>query len=528
MTKNKDRPAESFSANGHKRALLVARVSTAKQEDNYSPETQFAAMKRYAAANGFTETREILDVCSGAIPIFDRDGGKKIYQALKARSTDAIIFYTIDRASRDEDVIDFILLKRELREAGIELHFADTGKSEHDSVTGIIEYIRVSEAGRERKKIVERTTRGKRAKAASGKWVGDGHPAYGYRREGAKKEARLVIDEQEAATVRRMFAMYTGAGGKQPLSLYEVARQLTREGVRPPLRGPKSAQSWHLETVRTILERRAYIGEFHYSGYTLQLPDLALIDCETWEAAQAQRKRNKANARRNRKREYLLSGHLRCICGASMAGYTRQRKHNEWRIYACIHRFLDRHIHTCRQFIPLELAERKVWKWLYDHLGEEELRRGLRRKREREAAEFQPKRERLAWVKKMIGETEKGIAGLAERVSKAEKEGQAKVANALEAQMRTDARSLEALTEERDRLTAELSQLELSPEDEAEIIRKAAKLRAGMADADFETRRYFLDRLDVQLKLKEGERLNVTCIFNPNESEAESIDLRSR
>src|SRR4051812_24437307 len=105
-----------------KRALLVARVSTAGQEDNYSSETQFDAMQKYASNMSVDVAGQILDICSGAVPIFDRPGGQQILAAIKTRAIDIIIFYTIDRASRDEDVIDFIMLKRELREANIELH----------------------------------------------------------------------------------------------------------------------------------------------------------------------------------------------------------------------------------------------------------------------------------------------------------------------------------------------------------------------------------------------------------------------
>ena len=130
-----------------KLALLVARVSTVAQEDNYSPDTQFAGMRKYAAVIGAEITAEILDVCSGTVPIFDRPGGKQILKAINARSVDTVIFYTIDRASRDEDVIDFIMLKRELRSASIELHFADTGRSDHDSVTGIIDWAGPSAVG---------------------------------------------------------------------------------------------------------------------------------------------------------------------------------------------------------------------------------------------------------------------------------------------------------------------------------------------------------------------------------------------
>ena len=67
-----------------------------------------------------------------------------------------------------------------------------------------------------------------------------------------------------------------------------------------------------------ILNRRGYLGEMVYAGQTILLPELAIIDLETYEAAQKQRLNNLKLSRRNRKYNYLLSRYLFCICGARM------------------------------------------------------------------------------------------------------------------------------------------------------------------------------------------------------------------
>lgn len=515
----------------NKRAALVARVSTANQaEYGYSITTQLTSMRKYATDNNFEVVAEIQDHISGTVEVRERPGGAQLYQMVEKREIDAVVFYTIDRVARDEDVVELSILRRDLRRAGIELHYCDTGKSDDSTIGGIIEYIKASYASEERKKIIERSQRGRHAKAQAGKWVGSSHPPYGYRREGSKGDVRLEIDEYEAAIVRRIFAMYTGAGGVKPEPLYEIARQLTREGIKPPLRGRRRSKTfgWYLESVRRIIERRVYLGEFHYAGYTIYLPDLALVDEATWKTAQAQRERNKAQAKRNRKRNYLLSGHIRCVCGSAMSGYTRTRKNNDYSNYVCCHKFRDRHLNPCREFVPRELADQRVWEWLYNQLSEDHIRHGLKRKREREASELNPKRERLETVGELIDKAERKIKRLASTIADTEDETALDV---LKAEVKTTSRQKDALIAERERLQAELNQLELSPEGEEEIVRKAAELRAGMLDADFETKRYFLNRLDVQVQVQknaDGQKiLDVTCtILHPNEPA--SIDLHCR
>ena len=123
--------AETFreAANGRKRAVIVARVSSKQQEGNYSLPSQLDAMRRYGAEHGFDIVEEIRDVISGAVEIRERPGGSRLYELIDSRAMDAVLFYTIDRVARDEDVAEFIILKRDLRRTGIELHFYNDGMS---------------------------------------------------------------------------------------------------------------------------------------------------------------------------------------------------------------------------------------------------------------------------------------------------------------------------------------------------------------------------------------------------------------
>jgi site-specific DNA recombinase len=503
------------SQNGTKRALLVARVSTNKQaEFGYSVPTQLEGMRAYSRAHSLASAGELVDECSGTIPMYDRPGGRQVYEAIRAGSIDALVFYTIDRASRDEDVIDFLLLKRELRNTGIELHFADTGLSQNDSISTAFEYLKVSEAGRELKKIVERTSRGRRAKAAEGKWVGAGQVPYGYTRRGKRGAARLAILEREARIVRQIFDWFTGAGAQPRLSLQQIAARLTAAGVPTPSRGSRGRGGFR-DTVRCILANPIYLGEVGYLDQVAHFPKLAVVDEHTWAVAQECRKRSRALGASGERRPYLLSGHLRCNCRAALIGITRMTRKGgpQYQYYRCNSQNSHRHMSTCRAgSVRLPEADEKVWGWVAGLLSSEDnIRAGLQRLAERREIDLAPRRARLATLDELLAEAR---AKIARWVGDFGNEADAEIRETVQTRIRETARVRDDLLAERTLLAAELDQGALLPEDEQRIVELAAELRAGIAAADFETQRYFLDRLDVQGMLREDEAgrwLECTC-----------------
>ena len=103
----------------------------------------------------------------------------------------------------------------------------------------------------------------KKACAESGKFLGT-YPAYGYRRDPADKH-HLVIDEETAPMVRRIFAMRASGMGYR-----KIAATLNEEGVQPPgvlyyhRKGNEDPRrvnhQWALTTIRAITRNEVYIG----------------------------------------------------------------------------------------------------------------------------------------------------------------------------------------------------------------------------------------------------------------------------
>ncbi len=495
-----------------KRAILYARVSTDEQaEKGYSLPSQLEAMRDYAARNGLDVGGELQDDYTGTK--LDRPGLDELRARLEKREAEAVIVFAPDRLTRN--LAHSILLREEWQRAGIELHYTNRGKSEDTPESRMTENIEAVFADYWREKIIESSRRGRLTKAANGKWPCDGHAAYGYRREGKAREAHLVIDEGEALVTQRIFALYIGAHGR-PMNLQTIAATLTAERIPPPNRGygaKHPGKGWHKNTIRQILRRRSYIGEFQYGSHTLLFPDLAIIPEDWHKAAQKRRADVRAASVTERKYQYLLAGHVQCVCGLSMSGCVGARKKGNYRYYICNSTKNKRHMRECEEgSIRADVAEPLVWGWLQELLLDPaRLEAGLSAMVDRRETDVQPKRERLAMTESLIADAERKIKRLASAYAE---ESDAMVSSALRTEMKAAGREREALIAERESLRAQLTQGEVTEADRQTIREVAANIQHKLSAPTFEQMRELLNILEVQVKLEyqNGERgLRLTC-----------------
>lgn len=494
-----------------KRAVIIARVSTDGQaEHGRSIASQLAAMRAYAEHAGFQVIAEIQDDISGTVPIRERPGGRQLYEFIDGRRADAVIFYAVDRITRDEDLIALNVLRRDCRDAGIELHYsADGGKADLSTWGGVIDTLKAAGAAEERKKIVERTMRNKRAKAQAGKWVGTGYTPYGYRKEGKGRDARLVIDWAEAAIVRRIFAMYLGTDDVKPLTALTIGKTLTLEGVPAPARG-KAGKGWYVSVITRILRNRAYIGEFKSYGYTITLSDLAIIEPATFNLAQAHIESRRNIYRANRRRDYLMTGHLKCTCGKAMCGHASGGQP----YYVCTWQRRARYMSNCTERgVKTAQVDAVVWEWVKGIISNEaDLIKALERVGSHED-DLQPLRDQLRRIEADISRVEGRIRRL---MSAFGDERDDLIAVEYQAQIEQAKRDRATLTVERDRVKANIERDEMSHQQKADILLMAQELRQIIADADFEEQRYILHRLGMSAQLEraeDGDYVNATCII---------------
>jgi len=495
-----------------KRAILYARVSTDKQaEEGYSLPSQLDAMREYAQRKGFKVVAEFSDDCSGAIRLSDRPKGKLLVKILDRKEAEVVIVYATDRLARN--LGHYLFLRDEWLEAGIELHYVTDGQSENTPESKLNDSIRGTFSEYWKAKILEGSMRGKIRKAENGLWVGGHGAPYGYRVEGKGKNAHLVIVPAHAEVVRRIYRDYVGARGKWA-SARQIARTLTAEGIPPPgghgARG-KPGRGWRQGTIRVILSREAYLGRFSFNGHAIQLPDLAIIDPATWEAAQAQRVERKRAATRNIKREYMLVNYLRCACGKRMTAYTStpHRGRTVWySYYMCNDKNSARHLATCTEkLLRVDIADSVAWEWLAGLLQDPmRLRAGLEQYARSLHTGQDKKRRELDRLNARIARLEKRIARLSQFASTAVDDD---MAETYHAQANADAGVKAGFVAERDVLAAELAQADFGAEQQEEVMKAAAEIREGIADGDvsFEAKRQLVRWLNVQAKIEYRENV---------------------
>ncbi len=330
-----------------------ARVSTARQEEEQTIQTQILTLKDFAQKNGYTIVKGYTDEgWSGdmlARPALDR-----LRQDAKQKLWQAVLIYDPDRLARRYSYQELVM--DELREAGIEVMFV-TVPAPKNSEDKILYGVRGIFAEYERVKITERFRLGKVRKAREGH-IMVGRPLYGYdyilRKENV--QGYYQINESEARVVKMIFAWVANEG----FTIRKVAKRLQELGIKTK-RCKRSV--WHPSTVGNILRHTSYYGEWHYGKrqsavpkkpikvetykrvkkssavirprsewITMQIP--AIIDKELFDRVALQLEANYALSKRNKKYSYLLTGKIWCICGIRRGGEAVQK--GRYQYYRCL------------------------------------------------------------------------------------------------------------------------------------------------------------------------------------------------
>jgi site-specific DNA recombinase len=159
--------------------------------------------------------------------------------------------------------------------------------------------------------IVERTKVGMEKKAKGGRFVG-GNVPYGYQLE---PEKGLVVHEDEALIVRKMFRMYVlGQEGSSA-----ICTQLNEAGHRN-----RSGSKWGRRVVLYMLKNPAYVGKIRWRQVLYDGNHDPLISEELFQKAQeilTERHEERAGRRWHNQDERLLTGIAKCArCGSAMFG----------------------------------------------------------------------------------------------------------------------------------------------------------------------------------------------------------------
>ena len=297
--------------------VAYLRVSTDRQADlGYGLDLQEASVTNYCNLNnfsnlvlfiddGYTGTNMDRPALQGIISyIQDFNNGKSNIRI------NTMVIPRVDRLARTllgtlQFIQDYIVAKKDSKNS-----IVNSNKEDINFISVQENYCRIDKenpqgkfllmlfatlAEYDRDLIVQKLKDGRRARVASGKWLGGGNTPYGYRYD--KASSRLIVVPEEAEKIREIFKLYI----EDKLPPQRISDRLGFKGDR---------------IITQILKRKSLTGCIIFNGEEYPGNHEAIIPLETWQEAQDElEKRSTHRAESN----YLLAGLLICgECGAKM------------------------------------------------------------------------------------------------------------------------------------------------------------------------------------------------------------------
>ncbi|WP_076446334.1 recombinase family protein [Roseivivax lentus] len=318
-----------------RRAAIYARYSTDLQSER-SAEDQIALCRDFAEREGLAVTDIYRDEARSGASVLVRDGLLDLLDAARHGRFEVVLVEALDRLSRDME--DLAGLHKRLSFLEIEI------RAVHEGVAStVLVGLRGLVGQLYREENALKIRRGMSGRAKEGR--SPGGLAYGYEPVSGDIGARRIV-EVEADVVRRIFTEYLA--GKSPR---EIAHRLNADRVPAP-RGAR----WNASTINGnatrgngILQNPLYAGRQVWNRVRMvkdpdtgrlvsrpnpptewvvtELPDLAIVTTEVFEAAGKRKAARAIAAPGDRRRpRHLLSGLLRCgACGAGMSTNGKDR-----------------------------------------------------------------------------------------------------------------------------------------------------------------------------------------------------------
>lgn len=276
-----------------RRACAYIRVSK-EREEGISPEQQKEKAELQTRILGLDLLRIYPDIdLSGRSD--QRPHFQEMVKDIKAGMYDVCLVYKLDRFCRN--VRDFHYYVEILESHGCSLVSISQNIDTSTPMGRLLRNILADFAQFESEMIGERVKDNKLAAARKGRWNG-GRVPYGY----IFADKQFSINEEEAPAVRMAYRLRCKGWG-----FLKIAKELTAHGYKPR-NGTRRGLYWSEDSVRYIIENPIYKGVLEYEDIALERAVPAMVDEETWEAAQALRQLPS----RTQQSPHLLSGLLYC------------------------------------------------------------------------------------------------------------------------------------------------------------------------------------------------------------------------
>lgn len=347
---------------------IYCRVSTEEQaRSGYSLADQIRSCRTKLEEIGLYDAKEYVDDgYSGEF--LDRPQLERLRSDIRSGLIKNICVLDPDRLSRN--LTNTLLIADEIQRSNVNLIFV-TAEYDSSPEGKLFFSIRGAVAAFEKAKTRERTMRGKKSKALSGKIVIK-RPIYGY--DWDSEISNYLINESESKIVREIYDMCI----KKRMGLVRIAGELNSRGLKN-----KVGNKFTIKNIHKILTQPAYQGTYYEFRETWEktgqktyritqnpnedwvgVPVPAIVTALDQLAASAQLSKNSVNAKRNRNFDYLLTGLIKCgICGKGMTAISYPREQKNLRYYIC---YGKRALKICPDsaYVPVDEVETTVWEYI--------------------------------------------------------------------------------------------------------------------------------------------------------------------
>lgn len=291
MPKLKDKKTNEIKLK--KRVAAYARVSTDETDQlnsyqaqineftnriNENPEWDFAGMFCDEGISGTSMKKRV--------------GMLSMLEAARDQHIDLIITKSISRFARN--TVDILTVIKEMRAINVEIYFEKENMSSLDPKIDFILTIMSSIAQEESRNISENTKWGIRKRFAQGELLMGTRHFLGYDKN---EFGELVIDEEQAKTVRYIFQQYLNGMGITTLAKHLIEHEFNNG---------RGVVTWYSDTVKDILKNEKYVGDLllqktvtmdylshvsvkndgHATKYYIKDSHEAIIDRETFDIVQ--------------------------------------------------------------------------------------------------------------------------------------------------------------------------------------------------------------------------------------------------
>ena len=323
-----------------KTAIAYARYSSDNQREE-SIDAQLRAIKEYAYKNDYEIVRNFIDEAKSGRSD-NRPAFQEIFEYIKYNKCDVLIVHKLDRFARSR--MDSAIYKHKLKEKGLKLiSVLENIDGSPESIIlesvmeGLSEYYSAN--------LAREVMKGLRENAYQCRHTG-GVPPLGY---DVEQDGKYIINEKEAALVRRIFEMYNL--GK---SYREIADILNSEGQKS-----KVGKRFTKHSFNDMLQNEKYKGIYIFNKTAAKAPNGTrnyhktkssediiriesgmpeIVNHALWSEVNRKMTTNKRPGEKKANRVYLLSGLVHCgECGSPMSGNTRKsgRNKTEYSTYDC-------------------------------------------------------------------------------------------------------------------------------------------------------------------------------------------------